>query len=136
VCSVLVVSLNTTMEKIGYVVRNVSDGRTQCVQICRKILFVKLFRDKHCSVLFIVFIFFICNFFNSVTILCEFCVNYSNPQIRNTRARLIRGYDAFNGTTFTQVFLFLIYDVYVTIVCTLNKCSYACVLKSFTAFLV
>jgi len=31
VCSVLVVSLKTTMEKTRYNVRNVSDGRTRCV---------------------------------------------------------------------------------------------------------
>jgi hypothetical protein len=48
VCSVLVVSLKTAMEKSGYDVRNISDGRTHCVLVWRKILFVSLFRNKHC----------------------------------------------------------------------------------------
>jgi len=51
VCSVLVVSLKTTMEKSGYDVQNISDGPTQFVLVCRKILFVSLVRDKHCFVL-------------------------------------------------------------------------------------
>jgi len=33
VCSVLVVSLKTTMEKSGYDVRNISDGRTHCMLV-------------------------------------------------------------------------------------------------------
>jgi len=33
VCSVLVVSLKTTMEKSGYDVRNISEGRTHCVLV-------------------------------------------------------------------------------------------------------
>jgi len=41
VCSVPVVSLKTTMEKRGYDVRNISDGRTHCVLVWRKILFVR-----------------------------------------------------------------------------------------------
>ena len=48
VCSVLVVSLKTTMEKTRYDVLNASDGRTHFVLVWRKILFVSLFRDKHC----------------------------------------------------------------------------------------
>jgi hypothetical protein len=51
VCSVLVVSLKTTMEQSGYDVRNISDGRTNCVLVWSKILFEKLFRDKHCFVI-------------------------------------------------------------------------------------
>ena len=50
-CSVLAVSLKTTMEKTRYDVRNVSDGRTQFVLVWSKILFVSLVRDKHCFVL-------------------------------------------------------------------------------------
>jgi len=34
----------------------------------------------------------------------------------------------------THVFLFLIYDVCLTAVCTLIKSSYVCVLKGFTTF--
>jgi len=48
VCSVLVVSLKTTMEKTRYDVQNFSDGRTHFVLLWRKILFVSLVRDKHC----------------------------------------------------------------------------------------
>ena len=50
VCSVLVVSLKTTMET-RYNVRNVSVGRTHFVLVWREILFVSLVRDKHCFVL-------------------------------------------------------------------------------------
>ena len=50
-CSVLVVPLITTMEKSGYDVRNISGGRTHCVLVWRKILFVSLVRDEHCFVL-------------------------------------------------------------------------------------
>jgi hypothetical protein len=46
VCSALVVFLKTTIEKTGYYVRNVSDGRTQFVLVWREILFVSLVRDK------------------------------------------------------------------------------------------
>ena len=49
--SVLVVSLKTTMEKSGYDVRNISDGRTHFLLVWRKILFVSLVRDKHSFVL-------------------------------------------------------------------------------------
>jgi hypothetical protein len=48
--------------------------------------------------------------------------------------RLIWGYEAFKETNFTRVFLFLIYDVYVTTVSSLNIQRYACVLKSVTIF--
>jgi len=51
VCSVLVVSLITAMEKSRYDVRNISDGCTHCVLVWRKILFVSLFRDKYSFVL-------------------------------------------------------------------------------------
>jgi len=51
VCSVLVVSLKTTIEKTRYDVRNVSDGRTHCMLVWRKILFVSLVSNKHCFVL-------------------------------------------------------------------------------------
>ena len=78
-CSVLAVSLKTTMLKSGYDVLNISDGRTKFVLVWRKNLFVSLVRDKHCFVLP-----FYLNFLNSVTILCAFWVNYSPPQIRNT----------------------------------------------------
>jgi len=50
-CVVLVVSLKTTMEKTGYDVRNISDGRTHFVLVWRKILFESLVRDKHCFIL-------------------------------------------------------------------------------------
>jgi len=39
------------MEKPGYDVRNVSDGRTHFVLVWRKVLFGNLVRDKHCFVL-------------------------------------------------------------------------------------
>jgi hypothetical protein len=45
VCSAQVVFLKTTMEKTGYDVQNVSDGRAH-VLVWRKILFVSLVRDK------------------------------------------------------------------------------------------
>jgi len=51
VCSVLDVSLKTTVKKTRYDVRNVSDGRTHFVLVWRKRLFVSLVRDKHCFVL-------------------------------------------------------------------------------------
>jgi len=51
VCSVLVVSGKTTMEKSGYNVRNISDGRTHCVLVWRKIWLVSFFWDKRCFVL-------------------------------------------------------------------------------------
>ena len=60
-CSVLVVSLKTTMEKTRYDVRNVSDGCTNFVLVWRKILFVSLSGIN--TVLFLVCIFCICIFF-------------------------------------------------------------------------
>jgi hypothetical protein len=51
VCSVLVSSLKTTMEKSGYDVQNISDGCTHFVLVWRKNLFVSHVRDKHCVVL-------------------------------------------------------------------------------------
>jgi hypothetical protein len=50
VCSVLVVSLKTTMEKSGYDVRSIADWHTHCVLEWRKIVFVSLVMDKHCVV--------------------------------------------------------------------------------------
>jgi hypothetical protein len=44
-CSVLVVSLKTTMEQSEY---DIADGRTHFVLVWRKILFANLVRDKHC----------------------------------------------------------------------------------------
>jgi hypothetical protein len=46
VYSALVVFLKTSMEKAGYDVRNVSDGRKHFVLVLRKILFVRLVRSK------------------------------------------------------------------------------------------
>ena len=73
VCSVLVVSLKTTMEKTRYNVRNVSDGRTHFVLVWRKSLFVSLVRDKHCFVLSLyplyLFFFLFCNY--SLYFLCK-----------------------------------------------------------------
>jgi hypothetical protein len=50
-CNVLVVSPKTTMEKTGYDVQNVSDGRTLLMLVWKKILLACLNRDKHCFVL-------------------------------------------------------------------------------------
>jgi len=49
-----------------------------------------------------------------------------------TRVRLIWGDEAFTEMNFTPIFLFIMYDVYVTTVSSLNVESYVCVLKSFT----
>jgi hypothetical protein len=46
VCTVLVVSLKTTMEKSGYDMRDISDGRTHFVLVWRKILFLSFVREK------------------------------------------------------------------------------------------
>jgi len=51
VCSALVVSLKTTVEKTRFDVRNVSDGRTHFVLVWKKSLFVSLVRDKYSFVL-------------------------------------------------------------------------------------
>jgi hypothetical protein len=81
VCSLLVVPLKTTMEKSRYDVQNISDERTHCVLVRRKILFVNLVKDKHCFVFPLHLQFFkFCNYH------CAFWVNYSPPQIRNTCA--------------------------------------------------
>jgi hypothetical protein len=101
------------MEKSGYDVGNIADGRLHCVLVWRKIMFVSLERDKRCVVLSLHP--FKLHFLNSVTILCAFWVNYSPPLIRNTCAPNRRG-EAFKETNFTHVFLFLMYDVYVTTV--------------------
>ena len=74
VCSVLVVSLKTTVEKTRFDVRNVSDGRTHFVPVWRKSLFVSLVRDKHCFVLslyhlHLYFFFLFCNY--SLYFLCK-----------------------------------------------------------------
>jgi len=84
-CSVLVVSLKTTMRKTRYDVQNVSDGRTHIVLVWRKILFVSPVRDKHSFVLSLypLYLYFFSYF---VTIRCAFFVNYSPPHIRNTCA--------------------------------------------------
>jgi hypothetical protein len=58
VCSVLVVSLKTTMEKSGYDERNILDCCEHCVLVWRKMLFVSLVRDMRCFFLS----FIICNF--------------------------------------------------------------------------
>ena len=61
-CSVLVISLKTTMEKTRYNVRNVSDGKTHYVLVWREILFVSLVRYKHCFVLILysLYLYFFC----------------------------------------------------------------------------
>jgi cellulose synthase/poly-beta-1,6-N-acetylglucosamine synthase-like glycosyltransferase len=84
VCSILVVSLKTTVEKTRYDVRNVSDRRTHFVLIWGKSLFVSLVKDKHYFVfsLYSLYLYF----FYFVTMFCMFCVNYSPPHIRNTYA--------------------------------------------------
>ena len=84
VCSVLVVYLKTTIEKSRYDVRNISEGRTYCVLVWRKILFVSLVRDKHGFVLSLYPLHLY--HFNFVPVLCAFFVNYSPTQIRSTCA--------------------------------------------------
>jgi len=73
VCSVLIISLKTAMEKTGYDVRNVSVGCTHFVLVWRKILFVSLVRDKHClflSLYHLYFFYFVfCN--SSLCFLCK-----------------------------------------------------------------
>jgi hypothetical protein len=77
-CSVLVVSLKTTTEKTGYDVRYVSDGRTHFVLVWRKILFVRLGRDKHCFVLsfypLYLYLFVLCKYS-----LCFICKLFTYP---------------------------------------------------------
>jgi hypothetical protein len=77
VCSLLVVSLKTTVEKSRYDVRNVSDGRTHFVLVWRKSLFVSLVRDKHCFVLSCILC--ICMSFVFCNYSFTFFVNYSPP---------------------------------------------------------
>ena len=72
-CTVPVVPLKTTMEKSGYDVRNISDGRTHCVLVWRKILFVKLVGNKQCFVLILyplyLYLFKFCKY--SLRFLCK-----------------------------------------------------------------
>ena len=79
VCSVLVVSLKTTMEKTRYDVRNVSDGRTHFVLVWRKILFVSLVKDKHgfvliCILCILYFFLVFCKYS-----LCFLCKLFTSP---------------------------------------------------------
>ena len=104
VCSVLVVCLNTTMEKSQHNVRNIADRRTHCALVWRKILFVSLFRDKYCFALSLYPLHLY--FFYSLTILISVQIIHL-PKL-GTRVRLIRGYEAFKETNFTRVFLFQI----------------------------
>jgi len=71
VCSVLVVSLKTTVEKTRYNVRNVSDGRTHFVLVWRKVLFVSLVRDKHCIFpsLYPLYLYFFFSYFVTILLL-------------------------------------------------------------------
>jgi hypothetical protein len=64
-----------------------------------------------------------------------FSVSITHLPKLGTHVHLIRGGDACKETNFTRVFLFLIYYVYVTIISSLIKWSYFCVLKSLTALL-
>jgi len=136
VCSVLVVSLKTTVEKTRYDVRNVSDGRTNFVLVWRKSLWALSGIN---TVLFLVCILCICISFVFCNYSFTFFANYSPPQIRRThlpilgtRMRLIWGDETFMETNFTRFFLFIMYDVYVATVSSLIKLSYSCVLESFT----
>jgi len=139
VCSLLIVSLKTTMEKTRYDVSNISDGRTHFLLVWRKILFVSLVRDKHCCVLILYSLYLY--FFYFVTIPCTFYENYSPPQIRHTHlpklgtpVRLIWGDESFTEMNFTPVFLLIMYDIYVATVSSLIILSFTCVLQSFTTF--
>jgi hypothetical protein len=129
VCSVLVVSLQTTMEKTTYDVQKVSDGRTHLELVWRKILFVSLVRNKHCFVVSLyplyLYFFLLCNYslYFPCTLFTFPNLAHSSPHIRNThfpilgiRMRLIWGDKAFTEINFTRVFLFIMYDVYVTTV--------------------
>ena len=105
VCSVLVVSLKITMENTRYDVRNVSDGPTHFVLLWKKILFVRLVRDKQCFVLSLYpsYLYFFFSYF--VNILCSFFVNCSPPHIRNTCAPNL-GRGSFYGNEFYARFSF------------------------------
>jgi len=78
ICTVLVVSLKTTMKKSGYDVRNVSDGRAHFLLVWKKILFVSLIRDKHCFfsqfVSFVFELFAFCKYY-----LCFLCKLFTSP---------------------------------------------------------
>jgi hypothetical protein len=105
VCSILVVSLKTTMEKTRNNARNVSCGRTHFVLVWRKSLFVSLVRDKH-SFIFSLYPFYLYFFYiYFVIILCTFFVNYSPPQIRNMCAPNL-GRRSFYGNEFYMCFSF------------------------------
>jgi hypothetical protein len=117
---VLVISIKTTMEKTGYDVRNVSDGRTHFMLVWRKIWFVSLVRHKHCFVLSFYPLYLLFYFLYFVTILCAIFVNYSPTQIRNMCAPNL-GIRSFFETNFARIFLFIIYDVYVETVSSLIK---------------
>jgi len=139
VCSVLVVSLKTTVEKTRYDVRNVSDGCTHFVRYGGRFCLGALSGIN--IVLFSVCILCICILFVFCNYSFTFFVNYSPPQIRRThfptlgkRIRLIWGDEAFTEVNFIHLFLFIMYDVYVANVSSLIKLSYYCVLKRFTAF--
>jgi hypothetical protein len=136
VCSVLVVSLKTIVEKSRYDVwKFFRWAHTFCVGMEGEFV-VSLVRDKHCFVLrlypfFIFFLFYNYSFTLSVI--------YSPPKIRRThlpmlgtRMGLIWGCEALRETNFKRVFLFLMYDVYVATVSSLIKLNYSCVLESFT----
>jgi hypothetical protein len=71
VCSVLVVSLKTAMEKSGYNARNILDWCEHCVLVWRKMLFVSLVRDPRCFVLS--FIICSCNSFKFCRPNCLLC---------------------------------------------------------------
>jgi len=123
-CSVLFISLKTTMEKTRFDVRNVLDGRTHFVRVWRKILFASLVRDKHSILLLLypLYLFFPLYF---VTIPCAFFENYSPPQIRcthfpNTCAPTF-GRLSFHGNEIYTLFLFILYGTYVVTVSSLIK---------------
>jgi hypothetical protein len=70
--------------------------------------------------LFIIIFGNMCNFLYFVSVFCALCANHS-PLLLETRVRLNRGDEAFRKSDFTQLFLFLMYDVYVTTVSSLIK---------------
>jgi hypothetical protein len=78
-CTVLFVSLKTTMEESGKMCAMFHMGAPHFVLVWTKILFVSLFRDKLFFV-FIVCIFVFVFFFN--ILYPFFCANSSPPQIR------------------------------------------------------
>jgi hypothetical protein len=68
--------------------------------------------------LFIVDILCICNFLYFVTIFVLSVQVIHLPKL-GTRVCLNRGCEAFTKTNFTHLFVFLMYDAYVTTVCSL-----------------